>query len=462
MRPGEAVGLLPKDFIFGVATAAYQIEGAARLGGRGESIWDTFSHAPGKTRNGDTGETACDHYNRWEGDLDLMAELGFPAYRLSFSWSRLQPTGKGALNQEGVQFYRNLIEGLIARKIRPFVTIYHWDLPQALQDLGGWTNREIVVWFRDYVIQLISSFGDLVEDWITINEPWCVAFLGHSWGVQAPGLRDETLAIRVAHHTLLAHGMALQEFRALLPTARVGLSNILSHIEPETLSPEDLRAALTLDVKMNRLFLEPLYLGGLTPEASEILEPLGMNVVPNAKGLVQPGDRELIAAACDFIGINHYHNVIASADDSEPDGIRMVHASPNNQSSWGWPNTPWALGKILRRVHSGFTQLPIYITENGITLNDYSDPEGRVQDEDRIDFLSGYITAVAEAVAAGVSVAGYFVWSFLDNFEWAEGYSKRFGLVYVDYASQKRIPKSSAYWYSDLISRHLKKENDVI
>lgn len=448
---------IPKDFIFGVATAAYQIEGAVREGGRGLSIWDTFSHTPGKTLNGDTGDIACDHYHRWADDLDLMKTLEIQGYRLNFSWARLQPTGQGPLNPIAVQFYRELLEGLHKRGISPSVTLYHWDLPQELQDAGGWPERQTAYRFADYTSLVIEAFEDLVSSWITINEGWCVAYLGHSWGMQAPGLRDETLAIRAAHHVLLAHGLALAEFRRLAPSAKVGITNILSNSEPKTNSPLDVVAANKLDVRMNKLFLEPLFKGIYSQDVIDEFGKYGLNAAELEGALVQPGDLALICAPNDFVGINHYHNMVASHNEDEPDGILIEQASPNHQSSWGWPNTPWALKKILLRVHSEYSKLPVYITENGITLNDYVNPEGEVNDPDRIDYLNGYINAVGEAITAGVPVKGYFAWSFLDNFEWAEGYNRRFGLVYTDYPTQKRIPKTSAIWYRNLIIKHKQK-----
>lgn len=449
---------LPNDFIFGTATAAYQIEGAVNEGGRGVSIWDTFSHTVGKTLHGDTGDIACDHYHRWAEDLDLMKSLGLQGYRLNFSWARLQPTGEGPLNPEGVKFYRDILEGCHARGIKPFVTIYHWDLPQALQDKGGWPARDTAFRFGEYTALLIDEFSALSSDWITINEAWCVAFLGHSWGMQAPGFKDDKLAIRAAHHTLLAHGLALAEFRKKAPELRVGITNIHSNVTAKTDSVEDHAAAARLDVRMNKLFLEPLYKGSYSQDAIDVFEADGLNAGEVEGALVQPGDLALISAPNDYIGVNHYHNMVAFTDSRAPDGIGIEQATPNEQSSWNWPNTPYAIGNIVRRINREYSSLPIFITENGVTLNDYATPEGLVHDPDRIDYLNGYINAIAEAAKDGVPMAGYFAWSFMDNFEWAEGYNMRFGLVYLDYPSQKRTPKQSAYWYRDLIELHKTKE----
>lgn len=453
----ERFASIPKDFVFGVATAAYQIEGAAQEGGRGKSIWDTFSHTEGKTLNGDTGDIACDHYHRFIEDLDLMQSLGIQGYRLNFSWARLQPLGQGDLNPEGVAFYRELVSGLLSRGIKPSVTLYHWDLPQALQDEGGWPERQTAYRFGAYSALVVEAFKDLVSEWITINEAWCVAYLGHSWGVQAPGLTDEKLAIRAAHHAMLAHGLALAEIRKIAPSATVGITNILGNTEAKTDSEQDRAAATAVDVRMNKLFLEPIYRGAYSQDVLDVFGEYGLNAGEIAGALVQPGDLSLISAPTDFIGVNHYHNMVLSHLPGAPNDILTEQAQPNHQSSWGWSNTPWALKKILLRVHSEYSKLPVYITENGVTLNDYATPEGEVNDPDRIDYLNGYVNAVAEAIEAGVPVKGYFAWSFMDNFEWAEGYNRRFGLVFVDYPTQKRTPKASAYWYQNLIAEHKNK-----
>lgn len=450
----DSFASIPSDFIFGVATAAYQIEGGVNEGGRGKSIWDTFSHTVGKVVNGDTGDIACDHYHRWADDLDLMKSLGIQGYRLNFSWARLQPLGRGALNPEGVDFYRKLIAGLHSRGIKPSVTLYHWDLPQVLQDSGGWPERETAYRFGYYSALVVAAFKDIVDEWITINEAWCVAYLGHSWGVQAPGLTDEKLAIRAAHHAMLAHGLALAEIRKLAPEAKVGITNILSNAEAKTDSSLDREAAKSVDVRMNKLFLEPIYRGAYSRDVLDLFGQYGLNEGEVEGALVRPGDLSLISAPTDFVGVNHYHNMIVSHLQGAPNNILTEQAEPNNQSSWGWSNTPWALKKILLRVHSEYSKLPIVITENGVTLNDYVSPEAEVNDADRIDYLNGYVNAVAEAIEAGVPVRGYFAWSFMDNFEWAEGYSRRFGLVFVDYPSQKRTPKASAFWYQNLIAVH--------
>lgn len=451
----HGLAALPDNFLFGTATAAYQIEGGVDQGGRGKSIWDTFVETPGAIHRGDTGEIACDHFHRWESDLDLMSELGYPSYRLSLSWARLQPEGRGPLNPEGVEFYRNIIQGCIARSITPLVTLYHWDLPQTLQDEGGWPARQTAFRFGDYAALCFAAFGDIADEWITINEPWCVSFLSHAWGVQAPGLRDDRLALRAAHHTLLAHGLALEHARSIVADATVGITNLLSNVEPKTDDPADIEACKLMDVRMNRIFLDPLYRGEYSEEVLAVFAADGLaDTGPDA--VVQPGDLALISKPSDFVGINHYTNVRAYAvgPDADPalswGGVGLEHVEPT-PSTFGWSDTPAALGAILRRVVSEYSTLPIIVTENGITLNDYVDPNGTINDVERIAYLKGYIEAVASACADGVAVRGYFAWSFLDNFEWAEGYDKRFGLVFVDFRTQDRIPKASASWYGQAI-----------
>ncbi|WP_026554535.1 GH1 family beta-glucosidase [Arthrobacter sp. 35W] len=449
----SARATFPAGFAWGVATAAYQIEGAVAEGGRGPSIWDSFSHQSGTTIHGDTGDIACDHYHRWEGDLDLMAELGIPSYRLSLSWSRLQPTGTGPLNPEGVAFYRNLLAGCAARGITPYVTLYHWDLPQPLQDDGGWPARHTASRFGDYAGLVADALGHLAEHWITINEPMCAAFLGHSWGMQAPGSKDDRLAVRAAHHLLLAHGLALAAFRERRPEAKVGITNIIGNLNPATQSEADRLATEHWDAVSNRIFLDPVYRGRYADSTVAAYGQYGLTATGEGAGggdLVQPGDLALISAPGDFAGINHYTNMlVAAGDDTGTPNWQHVRPTP---SSFGWSDTPEALKTVLKRVASEYTSLPLYVTENGITLHDYVDPNGEVRDTERIHYLRGYISAVGEAIADGVDVRGYFAWSFMDNFEWAEGYDKRFGLVFVDYGTQRRIPKQSAHWYGGMIA----------
>lgn len=445
--PAELAESFPADFAWGVATAAYQIEGAAQEGGRGPSIWDTFSHTPGLTHRGDTGDIACDHYHRWESDLDLMVSLGIRSYRLSLSWSRLQPTGAGALNPVAVEFYRNLLQGLKDREITPFVTLYHWDLPAALESEGGWANRQTAYLFGSYVGQVITELGALAEHWITLNEPWCSAFLGYGYGAHAPGRRDLRAATAAAHHLNLAHGLATAAIRDVAPEVRVGVTNIITDIVAATGSQEDWAAARRLDAVSNRVFMDPVYLGRYTESVHAALDPFGLRVV------ILDGDLDIIHAPVDFAGVNHYQRVIASHDSSKAFDVLEVPAEPAT-TSFGWSVLPDALHSVLTRVANEYTALPLYITESGASYDDYVDPNGEVVDTDRVDYLAGYFGAAARAIADGIDLRGYFVWSFLDNYEWAEGYSKRFGIVYVDYRTQARIPKHSARWYQSLITAH--------
>ena len=446
----------PADFRWGVATAAYQIEGAAREGGRGPSIWDTFANVDHLTLNGDNGDIACDHYHRWADDLDLMASLGISHYRLSLSWVRLQPTGRGDLNPEGVAFYAALLEGMRERGITPMVTLYHWDLPQPLEDAGGWPARETAYLFADYADRTVRALGHLARDWITINEPWCVAFLGYGRGAHAPGKEDPRLAVAAAHHVNLAHGLAVSAIRAIDPGLRVGNSNIVTDIVPASGSAADTAAVVRLDAMSNRVFLDPVYLGDYSPAVRELFAPLGLDA------LVDDGDLAVIGQPVDFVGMNHYQRVVAwDADDGTYLRVGERPASPAT-TSFGWSVIPESLGAVLRRVSSEFTSLPIYITENGASYNDYVDPDGQVNDHDRVAYFAGYLAAAGRAIEEGVDLRGYYAWSFLDNFEWAEGYSKRFGLVFVDYRDQTRIPKRSAHWYAQQIARHRSAVESVV
>ncbi len=438
----------PSGFRWGVSTASYQIEGAVAEGGRGTSIWDTFAHTPGLVFNGDNGDIAVDHYHRWQSDLDLMASLGVKHYRMSLAWPRLQPTGSGELNREGLAFYRDLLGGMRERGIQPLVTLYHWDLPQTLEDAGGWANRETAHRFAEYASRVVSELGFLASDWITINEPWCVSFLGYGIGAQAPGKKDMRLAVAAAYNVSLAHGLALAAIRMVDPTLRVSNSNLVVDIVPETDSAEDAAAVQRLDAMNNRIFLDPIYLGHYSPIVHEIFDQFGL------ADHIQEGDFDLIGAPVDFMGLNHYQRVVVSADESA--GYLRLTERPAEPAttSFGWSVLPDSLRSVLARVSRDYTPLPIYVTENGVSYDDYADPDGEVNDWRRVEYFSGYLSAAAEAIREGVNLQGYYAWSFLDNFEWAEGYSKRFGLVFVDYPTQKRTPKQSAHWYRQLIADH--------
>jgi beta-glucosidase len=438
----------PGTFLWGAATSAYQIDGGARKDGRTPSIWDTFAHTPGKTNRGDTGDVACDHYHRWAEDVELMADLGLDAYRFSVSWPRLQPGGVGGLNPRGVAFYRKLLEGLRSRGIRPFVTLYHWELPQELEDAGGWPARDTAFRFADFAAATVEALGDLASDWITLNEPWCQAFLGYHSGIHAPGRRSLPDALAAAHHLNLAHGLAIGAIRAARDDTRLGIADILTHVRPKTQREADIAAAARVDLNNNRLFLDPVLLGHYPAAVDDLYGVHGFS------DLVQADDEAVIGAPLDFLAVNHYHHMLIEADPTDPHlGARGVPAEPAT-TSLGWSVTPEALYAVLERVHDSYPSIPLYVTENGASYVDYVDPTGAIRDSERIEYLRGYLGAAARAIEDGVDLRGYFAWSLLDNFEWGEGYRSRFGLVYVDYGTQRRIRKASGRWYRDLIRGH--------
>jgi beta-glucosidase len=452
------VETFPDGFRWGAATAAYQIEGAVAEDGRGPSIWDAFSHAPGRVANGDTGDVACDHYHRLDADLDLLAQLGVGAYRFSVAWPRIQPDGRGAPNPRGLAFYERLVDGLLARGIEPFLTLYHWDLPQALQERGGWLDRDTAGRFSDYAAVVHDRLGDRVRHWTTLNEPWCSAFLGHAAGVHAPGVADGAAALRAAHHLLLAHGMGVAAMRAGGRAGwetRCSIVLILAPAHPARDDHEgDRDAALHVDGLQNRLFLDAL-LEGRYPEDMAVLQAdLGVDEA------VREGDLGQIAEPLDELGVNYYfRNVVRSgvaADGPSPwVGLRdaaVVVPSGAETTAMGWEIHPEGLTEVLRMVHGRRPDLPLYVTENGSAWDDVVEEGGRVRDVHRIEYLRSHVAACAEAVRAGVDLRGYFAWSLLDNFEWAFGYAKRFGLVHVDYATQERRLKDSAHAYREIVA----------
>ncbi len=435
----------PTGFLFGAATSAYQVEGGADEDGRGPSIWDTFSAKPGAVVHGDTGAIACDHYHRVETDLDLLAGLGLTGYRFSIAWPRIIPDGTGAVNQKGLDFYRRLADGLLARGVRPMGTLYHWDLPQPLQDAGGWANRDTVAHFCDYAQVVLEALGDTVPQWATINEPFCGAMIGHLQGRHAPGQVDLAAALASAHHLLLAHGQAVGLARRLAPRAQVGIAHLLSDISPASESAADAGAARRLDGYENRWFLDPVLRGSYP---ADMLDWYGRQV---PLGFIRDGDLPVIAAATDFMGVNYYETKIVAADPGEPYHQARVLPQAGRLTGGGLDVRPAGLGRILRRVRD-YAPLPLYITENGAAFHDYVDPEGGVDDAERVSYLADHFAETLAAIGDGVDVRGYFVWSLLDNFEWADGYSRRFGLVFVDFGTQARIPKASARWYAQLIA----------
>jgi beta-glucosidase len=448
-----AAGLrFPDGFAWGTATASYQIEGAVAEDGRSPSIWDTFSHTAGKVQNGDTGDVADDHYHRYEEDVEHMAALGTGFYRFSLAWPRLLPDGRGALNQRGVDFYSRLIDALRARGIEPWVTLYHWDLPQVLQDQGGWPERDTAERFAEYAAAVYERLHDRVSYWTTLNEPWVSAFIGHASGRHAPGLRDPEAALRAAHHLMLGHGLAIAAMRAAGDTdSRFGVTLNMSPVDAATEGPADLDAARRADGLNNRIFLDTL-LGGRYP--ADVLE--SVRSVTDA-AYVRPGDEERIAVPLDFLGINYYYRTVVRAGEGgvgEPIWVGNEDIEPVSrglpQTEMGWEIDPDGLYDLLARVSRDYPGVPLYVTENGAAFADRRAPDGTVHDLARIAYLDSHLRAAHRAIADGVNLRGYFVWSLLDNFEWSYGYSKRFGLIYVDYETLERTPKDSARWYAQM------------
>ena len=466
----------PEGFLWGAATASYQIEGAVAEDGRRPSIWDTFSHTPGNTFHGDNGDIAADHYHRLDEDLELMSRLGLGAYRFSIAWPRIQPDGRGQPNQPGLDFYRRLLDGLRRRDIVPAVTLYHWDLPQALEDSGGWTVRETAERFAEYARIVARELGDDVGLWITLNEPWVAAWLGYGTGRHAPGRRDTGLALAATHHLLLGHGMATQALRAERgDRARLGITLNLSAVRAHGDSDADRRAQQLVDGNLNRLYLDPLFEGHYPDDMVEHYRGRrpGLEVVSE-------GDMETISTPLDFLGVNYYspRNVIAlerlqdgpdtgglalgvrqregraARDRAIAEDLEAAEAWPDHleTSAMGWTVEPDGLKELLLRIHRDYGPPTLYITENGMAVYDYADPEGRVKDPERIAYLDSHLRASLAAIEEGVRLEGYFVWSLMDNFEWSFGFSKRFGLVHIEYSSQRRIPKESFDWYRKVIA----------
>jgi len=442
-------GGFPGAFAWGAATSAYQIEGAAREDGKGESIWDRFTHTPGKIEGGATGDLACDHYHRWQDDLDLMARLGLNAYRFSVAWTRVFPEGYGRLNLPGLDFYDRLVDGLLARGAAPYMTLYHWDLPQALQEHGGWLTRDTANAFADFAQAMAKRLGDRVDHWITLNEPMSVVLEGYINGNHAPGLRDETLALPVAHHLLLAHGLALQAIRAEAPTVDAGITLNLMAVEPASDRAEDVEAAQRLDGLANRMFLDPV-LRGEYP--ADIFDPSLTAGSADPDALFRTGDLAIIGGHLDFLGMNYYTRVLARASSNA--GLIPAYVTapvPHDELTvMGWEVYPAGLEQLLLRVHNDYHPPVIYITENGAAFPDTLDATRQVHDPRREAFLRDHLLATRRAIMAGVPVGGYFVWSLLDNLEWAHGYTPRFGIVYTDYPTQERIIKDSGRFFSEV------------
>ena len=443
--------VFPPGFLWGAATSAYQIEGAPTADGRGPSIWDRYSQQPGAIEGGDTGDVAAGHYERWAEDVALMRELGLRAYRFSISWSRVMPDGR-TLNPAGLDWYERLVDALLEAGITPFVTLNHWDLPQALQERGGWTNRETLSRFVEYAAAVTQRLGDRVTHWITHNEPWVIAFCGYGWGQHAPGVRDARRALQVAHHLLVSHGMAVPVIRTNSPGAEVGIVNVHFPNRPASDSPADAAAAARADLLDNQWFLDPLFRGRYPQAGLDWYGAPERELTP----LVEPGDMNLIAAPIDFLGVNAYYRRVIQADPA--DGLFGYQELPHPSSamttmSWSELDAP-SLGAFVQRLGREWNVPAIYITENGLPLTEVDEPtaaDGSIDDAARVDYLEQHISALAAAGEAGAPLRGYFVWCLLDTFEWNYGYRPRFGLIRVERPSLRRVPKRSFHWYRDLI-----------
>jgi beta-glucosidase len=451
----------PSDFLWGTATASYQIEGAASVDGRGVSIWDTFSKTEGKVKNGDTGDMACDHYNRFPEDIALMQELGVKAYRFSIAWPRLFPQGDGVREERGFDFYNRLINALIAAGIEPMVTLYHWDLPQTLEDKGGWANRETAYAFADYAAACAQAFGDRIKNWITINEPWCVSWLGYSIGVHAPGKKDYRSAVAASHHTALAHALATRSIKAAQPTAKVGITvNMTNYVNENPEDPSLPEVIDLLDGNINRWWIGAIQKGEYP---ATLIAAYGDLV----EGTILPGDMELLQCDNEFLGVNYYSDSFVRSARPEdkpfsesaylPLDVRANTSIPERftgkLTDIGWPVTPHGLKNLVLRIHNDWPAITaINITENGCAINDEPDASGVVNDQRRVDYLRAHLTELSEAIKLGAPVKAYFAWSLLDNYEWAEGYSQRFGIIHVDYQTQKRTIKASGYEYKKIVA----------
>jgi beta-glucosidase len=443
-RMSENKPLFPNDFLWGAATASYQIEGAWNEDGRGESIWDRFSHTPGNIDNDDTGDVACDHYHRWKEDIEIMKQLGLQAYRFSIAWPRIFPKGRGRLNEQGLSFYDRLVDALLEAGIQPFATLYHWDLPQVLQDEGGWPARATADAFVEYTDAVTRALGDRVAAWATFNEPMVTSFVGYFTGWHAPGHTDADEMLRAIHHLLLAHGKAVPVIRANAPKSKVGIVlNLQQHV-PASRSLADHQAAWLADGNQNRIWLDALTGRGYP---QDVLSHYG-----RPTDYIQPGDMELFAVPLDYLGVNHYFRGVhrsTAIPEAENEPV-TVHVG-TDRTEMDWEIYPPGMFDILMRVHLNYNFPEYYITENGMAAPDKVSEDGSVDDPRRLAFLRDYVLQAQRAMANGVPLKGYFYWSLLDNFEWGYGYSKRFGLIYVDYKTQQRVLKDSALFYAQVI-----------
>ena len=443
MDPTALARRFPPSFLWGAATAAYQVEGASDVDDRGASIWDTFSGTPGRILGGHTGAVAADHYHRIADDVALMRELGLRSYRFSIAWPRIQPTGSGEPNEAGLDFYDGLVDELLGAGIRPLVTLYHWDLPQALEDTGGWPVRDTVERFAEYAGIVAARLGDRVQDWVTLNEPWVFSFLGYGEGIHAPGRSDLGDAFRAAHHAHLAHRAGAAALRDASPWARVGIALSLAHVEPATAEPDDVAAAERLDAATNRWSLDPTFGRPYPLEVPGIAE-----LVPDDIDVDEVAD----GAAPDFLGVNYYMRQVVAADPQAPPLHATFVRNEAPRTAMDWEINPDGLRQLLVRIQRTYEPASMLVTENGAAFDDVVGEDGSVDDPERLAYLAEHIAAVADARDEGAAVDGYFAWSLLDNFEWAYGYAKRFGIVRVDYETQERTVKSSGRWYARLIA----------
>ncbi len=446
--------VFPKKFIWGSATASYQIEGGWDRHGKGESTWDRFAHTPGKIKNNDNGDVANDHYRLWKKDIGLMKKLGLQAYRFSISWPRILPTGRGKVNQKGLDFYSRLVDGLLDANITPFATLFHWDLPQVLGDEGGWAVRSTAEAFVEYTDVITRTLGDRVKNWTTHNEPAVVAWLGYEMGVHAPGLKDISLAVRSAHHLLLSHGLAMPVIHRNSSNSEAGIVLNIGWKAPASNSTADMHLASLDDGKWFRWFADPVYARGYPADMVEYFSKLG--AFPNGLDFAQKDDMKVIAAPTDFIGLNYYGRNLHRADvtDNDPQIDFPLPKTPEHWTEMDWENYPDGLTGSLGRVYFNYQPRKIYITENGASYSTPPDENGNVPDLHRTNYLRTHFAAAYRAIQAGVPLAGYFVWSLMDNFEWSFGFDQRFGIVWVNFETQERIIKDSAKWYKTVIKKN--------
>ncbi|WP_067474358.1 GH1 family beta-glucosidase [Actinomadura hibisca] len=439
-------GDLPDDFVWGVATSSYQIEGAVAEDGRSPSIWDTFAHTPGRVDGGHHGDVACDHYHRWPEDIEIMKRLGVTGYRFSVAWPRVVPGGDGPVNPAGLAFYDRLTDALLEAGITPYPTLYHWDLPQALQDRGGWASRDTAEHFAAYAHHVTAALGDRITDWSTLNEPMCSAWIGHIEGRHAPGVSDLAVAVPASYHLLLAHGLGAQAIRAAASDARVGLVNLVNPVEPATDSDADAAAARRMDGHVNRWWLDPVFGRGFP---ADMVELYGVDLPE------KPGDLDAMAAPLDWLGVNFYNPSVVADDPGGPVPFAAQVGTPGSRRTMlDWEIRAQGLEDTLVRVAQDYAPARVLVTENGSAWADVVGPDGRVDDPERVRYLEEHLAACGRAARRGVPLAGYFAWSLMDNFEWAFGYDARFGLVHVDYATQRRTVKASGHRYADLIREH--------